>query len=64
MWQGVTFIVCVLFGGVAASYSYFVCILWRFGSISQVFCVYCVVVWQHVLGMVSVFCGGVATIFR
>ena len=54
----------VLCGGLAACYMYGVCTVWLCGSVLYVWCVYCVVVWQCVIGMVCVFCGGVAACYR
>jgi len=50
----------MLCGGEAICHRYGVCTVWWCGGMSQVWCVYCVVVWQHVIGMVCVLCGGVA----
>ena len=56
--------VCVLCGGVAACHRYSVYTVWWCDSMSQVRCVYCAVVWQHVVGMVGVLCDGVAACHR
>jgi len=50
----------MLWGGVAACHRYGVCTVRWCGSMSWVWCVYCAVVWRHVVGMVCVLCGGVA----
>ena len=44
----------MLCGGEAICHRYGVCTVWWCGGMSQVWCVYCVVVWQHVTGMVCV----------
>ena len=54
----------MLCGGVAACHMYGVCTVRWCGSVSYVWCVYCVVVWQRVIGMVCVLCGGVAACHR
>jgi len=56
--------VCVRYGGVATCYKYVTCTVLCCGSVSYVWCVYCVVVWQRVIGMVRVMCGGVAACHR
>jgi len=56
--------VCVLCGGLAACRRCCVCGVRWCGSLSYIWCVYCVVVWQHVIGMVCVLCGGVAACHR
>ena len=50
----------MLCSGVAIYHRYGVCTVWWCGGMSQVWCVYCVVVWQHVTDMVCLLCGGVA----
>ena len=64
VWQHVTGMVCVLCGGVAACHRYGVCTVWWCGSMSHVWCVYCVVVWQHVTGMVCVLFAVLSVIFN
>jgi len=54
----------VLCGGVAACHLYGVYIVWCFGSMSYVWFVYCVVVWQGVICMVFLRCFGVSACIR
>jgi len=56
--------VCVLFGGLAACLRYGVYNVWWGGGVSYVLFVYCVVVWQRVIGMICGMCGGVAACYR
>jgi len=54
--------VCVLSVGVAACYRYGGLFLWG-GNMSPECYLYCVVVWQIVIGIVCVFCGGLAACY-
>jgi len=54
----------VLCGGAAAGHWYVACNVWWCGSVSWVWCVYRVLVWQRVIGMVCELCGGVAACYR
>jgi len=62
--QRVISMLCVLCGGMSACYTYGACTVLWCGSVSYVWCVYCVVVWQRVMCMVPVMCGCVAACHR
>jgi len=64
VWQRVIRKVRVLCCGVAACHRYGVCTVWGCGSVSYVWCVYCVVVWQRAIVIVCVLCAGVAACLR
>jgi len=64
VWQRVISMVFVFCGGVAACHRYGACSVRWCGSVSYVWCVYCVVVWQRVIGTVRVLCGGVVACHR